>query len=87
MKITAKKIRPYLKITLLIALATTVVYVFLFLKTYFYPAITGTQTISVMQKNMVVSPLNLKQFEDIVNNINKKTTPPSDTEPIVDPFK
>ena len=87
MKITAKKIRPYVKIILLLAAGGTMVYVFLFLENYFYPAITGAQTISALQKNMAVSPVNLGQFEDIVDKLNKKTASSTNPAAVIDPFQ
>ena len=87
MKITAKKIRPYIKIVLLLALGAAMVYVFLFLENYFYPAITGTQAISVLQKNMALNSINLKQFERLVKNINEKTASFTSATVIINPFK
>jgi hypothetical protein len=87
MKITAKKIRPCVKIILLLAAGGTMVYVFLFLENYFYPAITGAQTIFTLQKNMAVSPVNLGQFEDIVDKLNKKTASSTNPAAVSDPFQ
>ena len=86
-KITAKKIRPYVKIVLLTAVLIAAAYVFLFLRDYFYPAITGAQTISTLQKNMAISSVNLNQFEGIVNNIDKKTASGTTAAFVANPFK
>jgi hypothetical protein len=88
MKITAKKIRPYIKIMLILVFGSAVVFTFLFLKYYFYPALTGARVIYVLQKDMAVSPINLNQFEALVNNIDKKNSSSTANETIInDPFK
>jgi len=87
MQITAKKIRPYVQTFFYAAILATCLGIFLFLKTYLYPAITGSQTILELQKSMTTETIDLNKFDELIKNINKKTSPLPSQEKINDPFK
>jgi hypothetical protein len=87
MKISTRKIDSCIRIFLLAAFLAAAIYLFLFLKTYFYPSITGSQTMLVMQKNMAAETINLERFNELIKNINEKTLPETNQSPISDPFK
>ena len=87
MQITAKKLRPYIKTITYLAVASACFGVFFFLKTYFYPTITGSQTIIGLQKNMTTETVNIKEFNNLVDSINKKNSETETTSPAADPFK
>lgn len=86
MKITAKKINPYLQAFIILTALACGSYAFLFLKTYFYPAITGSQTIIGLQKNMASQTISLSEFNELIKNIDKKTAPEAQPLPIGNPF-
>jgi hypothetical protein len=87
MPISTTKINPYIQLFILAAVLAAAVYAFLFLKTYFYPAITGSQTILELQKNRASDTINLEQFNNLIKNIGEKTAAKTNELPVSDPFK
>jgi hypothetical protein len=86
MQITAKKIRPYFKILSIVAVLATAAVIFWFLKYYFYPAITGSQTIYALQKNMAAEVIDVTKFNALLEKSREKTKLPSNTDFGTDPF-
>jgi hypothetical protein len=86
MIISAKKLKPYFKVFLILAFLSSAGYVFWFLTNFFYPTITGSQTISTLRKNMAAEAINLAEFEALLNKINEKTKAPPESGAISDPF-
>jgi len=86
MTISIKKIRPYAKILLLAAAIAAGVYVFFFLKYYFYPTLAGTETISLLQENMSIQVVDVDKFNDLVDKISQKTSTSSEPSSVNDPF-
>ncbi|HTW97087.1 MAG TPA: hypothetical protein VMD74_05535 [Candidatus Methylomirabilis sp.] len=87
MTLTAKKIRPYIKVLLLIALLAAAAYLYYFLRFIFYPALTGSQTVAALQKNIGIQTVDVDKFNSLVENISQKTSAPAASVPAVDPFR
>jgi hypothetical protein len=79
MTITIKKIRPYAKALLLLGLIGAAAYVFFFLENDFYPALTGSETISALQKNISSQTVDINKFNDLVDKISQRasSSPPA----------
>jgi len=84
-KITPQKIVTfsYLSVTL-ISLAA-LAYTALFLYKNFYQAITQSEIVVVLQKEVAISTVNIEKFDEILKKINHKTTG-RDLGEINDPF-
>jgi hypothetical protein len=87
MTITIKKIRPYVKVLLFIAAIAAGAYIFFFLNNSFYPALTGSQVVFSLQKNMASQIVDIKKFNNLVGNISQKTSSSSEPGLINNPFK
>lgn len=87
MKTSIRKIYFYTQLFILTAILAVAIFTFLFLKTYFYPAITGSETILGLQKNIAADAINLEQFNKLLENINEKTSPKTNEPLVGDPFK
>ena len=83
MTITVQKIRPYAKALLIAALLGAAGYVYFFLVYDFYPALTGSQIVSALQKNSSSQTINVKRFEALINELNQKAAATST--PIIPP--
>jgi hypothetical protein len=86
MQINAKKIRPYLKIAISLAVLAAGVYAFYILDYYFYPALTGSQEIFTLQKSMSGTTVDINKFNSLVNGLVRNASSSSDITPI-NPFK
>ncbi|MDD4901941.1 MAG: hypothetical protein PHE24_02285 [Patescibacteria group bacterium] len=85
--ISAKKIRPYVKVLLLGAVLGAGVYIFSFAQNDFYPALTGSQTVFALQKNMAAQAVDVNKFDKLVENIDQKTSSSSLSSSVTDPFR
>jgi len=80
MQIVLKKIKYYIKIILIAALLADVIFVFYFLDYYFYPALSGSQTVFTLQKNSAAQTVDVKKFNQLANQIAQKS---SSTQPAI----
>jgi hypothetical protein len=80
MQIVSKKIKYYVKIFLIAALLADIIFIFYFLDYYFYPALSGAETVFTLQKNTATQTVDLKKFNQIADKISQRS---SSSEPIV----
>jgi flagellar basal body-associated protein FliL len=86
MQITVKKIKPYVKVLLIIAAIATVVYIFWFFKYYFYPALTDSQTTSAIQISTAGQTVNISEFNNLVDSILQKASSTIASSTVSSPF-
>ncbi|HTW96415.1 MAG TPA: hypothetical protein VMD74_02015 [Candidatus Methylomirabilis sp.] len=86
MKITAKKIRPYLNVIIGIAFLGAIAYAIIFLHDNFYSALNQTAEISTLQKNISAASVNVTEFNQLIENLHKKTTSSGQAGEITNPF-
>ncbi len=87
MAITAKKISPYVKGLLLVALLAAAGYVYYFWQYDLSPALTGSQTVFALQRNMAVQTVDINKFNNLVKTISQKTSSSSAASLVTDPFQ
>jgi hypothetical protein len=86
MNITAKKIKPYIKALLAIAVIAVGFFIYYFLNNLFYPAIAGSQNILVLQKNTAAQAVNVAKFNDLVDTLSQKASSSAPL-PAANPFR
>jgi hypothetical protein len=83
---TEKKIRPYAKALLAAAAIGAVGYLFIFWQNYFYPVLTGSQSVLSTQRNLASQAVDVKKFNALVENISQKAATTTQENPINNPF-
>ena len=74
MIITIKKIRPYVKVLSFAAVIAAGAYLYFFVNDYFYPALTGSQTVLSLQKNIAAQAIDVSKFNNLLEAISQKTS-------------
>jgi hypothetical protein len=86
MNVTAKKIKPYIKALLVLAVIAAGLFIFYFLNNLFYPAVAGSQNILSLQKNTAAQAVNVAKFNDLIDAISQKASS-SEPLPANNPFR
>jgi hypothetical protein len=86
MKITARKIKPYIYILLLAILIASWGWTFIFLNKYFYQAMAQTEKIYILHKSIDLDTVNTEKFKNILDKIDQKTKTTNSLPEIKNPF-
>lgn len=86
MKITARKIKPFVFLLLLAVVVASWSWAFIFLYQYFYQGMAQTEQINILRKNIGLDEINTAKFQDIMNNIEKKAEINKNIPDIKNPF-
>jgi hypothetical protein len=87
MKITAKKIRLYVYWLLFLTAAAIIYQSFVFFREYYYPAISGSEAVFTIQKAAVAETIDVEKFNEVLDELGKKTEPAESQGIVANPFK
>jgi hypothetical protein len=86
MKMTARKIKPFVYILLLAILIASWSWAFIFLNKYFYQAMTQTEKIYILHKSIDLDTVNTEKFKNILDKLDQKTKTNENLPEIKNPF-
>lgn len=85
-KLTPRQIKNYTNIAVFIIIISSITYTSIFLYKNFYLVITQSEEIMILQQKISTGSINIKKFNEIIKNLNKKENPKNNPE-IKNPFK